>query len=398
MHIKKKYLILIIIVILILLGLFYFWKSKKPEKIWLSGRLEGYESDIGAKVGGRVDYVFAREGAKVRKGLLVVRLDDSDLQAQLQAANANIEISQKQQEQAEFQVKVIEKQLSQAKLSYEQSKDDFSGAIGQAKTSVSIAEIQLLQAQEQLKQAESDLKLAAIDYKRYSNLSKNGSVSKHTFDNAKNKYEVLTATKQIRLKELESAKKQIEKTKSNLVQINSTKYNPDIKKEQVSLMKFQLMQAKSQFESTKSSVKRYNAEKSEILAQIAYLYVKSPIDGVIIARTVEPGEIVNAGKTMLTLLNYDTVYLRGYIPEGKIGLIRIGQKAKVYLDSAPKEALNAYVSEIDSEASFTPENIYFRNDRVKQVFGLKLNITNPQGYAKPGMPADAEILLDKKRR
>jgi HlyD family secretion protein len=49
------------------------------------------------------------------------------------------------------------------------------------------------------------------------------------------------------------------------------------------------------------------------------------------------------------------------------------------------------VSAIDAEASFTPENIYFQNDRVKQVFGIKILLDHPQGFAKPGMPADAEI-------
>jgi HlyD family secretion protein len=113
----------------------------------------------------------------------------------------------------------------------------------------------------------------------------------------------------------------------------------------------------------------------------------------VITRSVEPGEVVATGRTLLTLLNPQQVYLRGYIPEGKIGKVRIGQPAQIFLDSAPDQALRATVSAVDTQASFTPENIYFREDRVKQVFGVNLNITNPTGLAKPGMPADGEILL-----
>lgn len=101
------------------------------------------------------------------------------------------------------------------------------------------------------------------------------------------------------------------------------------------------------------------------------------------------------GKTLLTLVNLGDVYLRGFIPEKEVGAIQIGQAAAVFLDSAPEEPLRATVAAIDTEASFTPENIYFRDDRVTQVFGLKLQIENEAGFAKPGMPADATILTDE---
>ena len=71
----------------------------------------------------------------------------------------------------------------------------------------------------------------------------------------------------------------------------------------------------------------------------------------------------------------------------------MGQKAELFLDSAPQEALSARVTSIDTQASFTPENIYFAEDRVKQVFGVKIAIDEPAGFAKPGLPADAEIDL-----
>ena len=65
-----------------------------------------------------------------------------------------------------------------------------------------------------------------------------------------------------------------------------------------------------------------------------------------------------------------------------------------HLDAHPEVPIDATVSRIDPEASFTPENTYFRNERVKQVVGIKLLITNPSGAAKPGMPADGEILVE----
>ncbi len=110
-------------------------------------------------------------------------------------------------------------------------------------------------------------------------------------------------------------------------------------------------------------------------------------------RAAEPGEVVQAGTAIVTLLDLTKVYLRGFVPEGQIGKVAVGQPAHVYLDSNPKQALDAYVSRIDPEATFTPENTYFRDDRVKQVVGLKLQLKEGFGFAKPGMPADGEILV-----
>jgi HlyD family secretion protein len=178
-----------------------------------------------------------------------------------------------------------------------------------------------------------------------------------------------------------------------LIQAQTSRLNPDIQMAKIAGLKKQLSQANYQLTATQAEVKNAQAAQQEIAAKIDEFKILSPIDGTVIARTVEPGVVVTPGKTLLTLVNLNDVYLRGYIPEGKIGEIRVGQSAKVFLDSAPERPLKATVIAIDPQASFTPENIYFKEDRVTQVFGVKLGIENPAGFAKPGMPADGEIIL-----
>ncbi|MBV9441956.1 MAG: HlyD family efflux transporter periplasmic adaptor subunit, partial [Acidobacteriaceae bacterium] len=123
------------------------------------------------------------------------------------------------------------------------------------------------------------------------------------------------------------------------------------------------------------------------------LIIRAPFDGTVITRAAEPGEVVTAGTAIITLLDLSKVYLRGYVPEGQIGKVALNQQARVYLDSNPSEPIPAYVLRIDPQATFTPENTYFRDDRVKQVVGVKLQLKGGIGYAKPGMPADGEILV-----
>jgi len=139
-----------------------------------------------------------------------------------------------------------------------------------------------------------------------------------------------------------------------------------------------------------------SAEAAVKLAQVAVSEseLRAPFAGTVATRTAEPGEVVAAGTAIVTMLDLSKVYLRGFVPEGDIGRVKVDQPARIYLDSNPNQPLDAYVSRIDPEATFTPENTYFRDERVKQVVGLKLQLKAGTGFAKPGMPADGEILVE----
>lgn len=85
--------------------------------------------------------------------------------------------------------------------------------------------------------------------------------------------------------------------------------------------------------------------------------------------------------------------LRSFVPEGGVGKVKVGQQAHVYPDSNPKQAVPAEVIRVDPEVMFTSENTYFKEDRLKQVLGLKLGLRGAYGYATPGMPADGRIQI-----
>lgn len=402
---KRKvnpHLLILMGLLIIGVGGILVWKllarPKVPEPLELSGRIEGYETDVGAKVAGRVDFVAVREGDQIRKGQVIVRLDDAEIQAQLRGAKARLAATQQQELQATLQIDVIESQIQEAQLNLQQAQGDAKGRIFQAQANVAAAEAQLGQAQAQLNQALAELKLASINRDRVAQLLRSGAVTQQQFDQTQTAKETAQATLKSREAAVDAARKQVNALQGGLVQAQTTGLNPSIRKAQLDAFHKQLVVAHSQLEAAKAEVANATAAQQEIIAQISYLIVASPIDGVVTARSVEPGEVVTSGKTLLTLINPNTVYLRGYIPEGDIGFVRVGQQANVFLDSAPDTALSAHVAAIDSQASFTPENIYFREDRVKQVFGVKINIDNPAGFAKPGMPADAEIVTAKESR
>jgi HlyD family secretion protein len=359
---------------------FVAWMLLRPAAelgLHASGRLEGYETDVGAKTGGRISFIAVREGDKVTRGQVLVRIDDSEIQAQLRGAKAQVASAQALEQQALLQINVIGSQLRAAQLNVNQAQQDMQGRIFQAQANVAAAQAQLQQAQAQLK-------LARQNRDRYAQLVRDGAVSQQQFDQAQTTYETALGT-------VAANQKQVNAAKGALTLAQSSRYNPTIQNEQMVALLGQQKQANAQLKAAQSNVRNALAAQQQIEAQIAYLTIPSPIDGVVTARTREPGAIVTNGQTVLTLVDLNSIYLRAYVPEGEIGRVRVGQNAKVFLDSDPKRPLAAKIATIDPEASFTPENIYFRQDRVRQVFGIKITINEPGGYAKPGMPADAEI-------
>lgn len=364
------------------------------QGIQLSGRIEGYETDVGIKVGGEIQMISVREGDSVRKGQLLAQLDSAELQASLNGAEARISAAQQQVNQSQLQTSVIESQIEETQLALLQAQDDARGRVNAAKAGVASATAQLAQAEAQVKQLEAEVALAKADRDRFEELFDEGVVSQQRFEQAQTQFESLRETLEARRAFTMAAQEQVKTAQGNLTQSGASELNPDIRLVQTRRLQTQLAQAQAQLKASQAELQNAQANYEEIKARLEDLTILSPIDGVVLTRTTEPGEVVASGQTILTLVNLGDIYMRGYIPEEQVGAIQIGQAAQVFLDSAPDEPLSARVTAIDTEASFTPENIYFRDDRVTQVFGLKLAIDNADNFAKPGMPADAEILFD----
>lgn len=373
----------------------------------ISGRLESDETDIGAKTGGRIVKILVREGDVVKKGAVVVEMQDEEISAQLSGLTAQIESARQEENQAKQDVAVAESRMREADLNLQQSKGDSSGRVEQAQSNVSAAEADLLQAKAQVEQAKaqvqqskSELRFAQLERDRYVKLVAEGAVNQQLLDQKQTTLDTTEAslnTSEAKLVASQAAvKSQVDRlaaASGSLTQVRSTGLNPEIRTAQLDAFSQQKTQAQAKLAAAQAKVKNAEASRDQIQRRLESFKVRSPIDGIVQDRPLEPGAVVSAGKTLLTVLDPSAVYLRGYIPEGDIGKIRVSQTARVLLDSSPNQPFSARVSQIDTKASFTPENIYFKQDRVKQVFGIKLSIDKPEGFAKPGMPADAEIDL-----
>ena len=112
-----------------------------------------------------------------------------------------------------------------------------------------------------------------------------------------------------------------------------------------------------------ADAEKARAQLREAEANRADLQIMAPFDGTITVRSVEPGEVINPGTAIVTLVNLQELYLRVFVPIAEIDRVRVGQQARIYLDSRPDALSRQRVSRIDPDAAFTPENTYYREDR-----------------------------------
>jgi HlyD family secretion protein len=320
----------VIIVAAILLWRVFFSSTAPSNVIQLSGRIEGDDSAVAPNVGGRVILVTVREGDSVRAGEIIAVLSGAQIRARVAQARAAVFAAQARARSARDQISVLQTQLAGAEAD--------------------------------LSQAQASYRLAAFDKNSDVALYRTGDIPEQQERAAISTADEAAATVGLRAA-------------------------------QVSGVERQIAQQRAAIAAAFGDARQALGQLAEARANRNDLTVRAPFSGTIITRAVEPGEVIAAGTPVVTLLNLRRVYLRGFIPEGEIGDVKVGQAARVYLDSNPNEPLDAYVLRIDPQATFTPENTYFQSDRVKEVFGVKLALRSGFGYAKPGMPADGEVLV-----
>ncbi len=139
--------------------------------------------------------------------------------------------------------------------------------------------------------------------------------------------------------------------------------------------------------SASSAVEGAEAALELVSLQLERIQLTTPISGVILTRTVEPGEVIGAGYTLLTVGDLDQLTVTVYLPEDRYGQISLGDAAELTVDSYPDEVFQAEVIWIADQAEYTPRNVQTQEERQNTVYAVKLAI-QAKGILKPGMPAD----------
>ena len=331
----KKKIIIAFIVFFIGVGVFVYFgqRNNQQKELSYSGTIETTQAKLSFQVPGRVAQVSIQEGQPVKINQIIAELDRAEFASRSDQAKANLDRAQKAKQQLET-VLDISKRTLPAEV---------------ARATANVAGVQ------------DTLRDAEKNYKRYEELFSKGVVTEKERDSVKLVHEVAKS----RLTESESV---LKLAQGNLARIDAAKQDIETSIAQINASRAALNQASIQF---------------------SYTQLKSPMDGIVTSRNIEPGETVNAGREVITISDLSRVDLKIFVDETEIGKIKPNQKVEVRVDTFPDKRYEGYVSFISPEGEFTPKIIQTKKERVKLVYLVKVSIVNPNFELKAGMPADA---------
>lgn len=317
-------------------------QSSNEDELQASGAIEVEEIILSTLTGGEILEVYADEGQSVSKGDLLLVLDDRQIQAQRTAVMANLD-------QAEAALEMAQLQLDMA-------------LAGPRSEEIAIAEgaVQAAAAQVDLANAGSDAVEAAITLGEGP-----GTPTDQDLEAAEARVDMAEG-------QLAQAQAQLV-----LVSTGATEHERDILEAQV-----------KQAEAARDAA---NAAIQSIDIEIENTSVHSPIDGVILQRLVNTGEIAFPAGSLFMIADLDELTLTVYIPEAELGRVRLGQPAQIQVD-AYDDFFEGEISHIASIAEFTPRNVQTQEERVHMVFAVKIRLDNQEDLLRPGMPADAVFI------
>lgn len=363
--IKYKKVIVGVAALLVILGIWGLYEvmTGNADKgvILGSGFVEGDRILISAETPGRVVELAVDNGVPVKKGDLLVKLEDRQLRTKVEQAEAQLAAAESQAEQAQLAVVLTDRQ--------------YTGTVAQADAALKTVRANLDQIQVGLEQAKDELN-------RYRQLYDNDAISEVEFKAFTYRYEASEAqyrAAESQVRQAESALQSAYDTKVSLgEQEGAERYSPADIALNTALANEQLAEA-------------VLAEAEAVLAKTE---IYAPGDGSVVNTLVEEGEAVAPGTPLLQLVNMDQLNLKVYVSGKDIGRIKLGQNARVYVDSFPDTVFSAKVVNIAQEAEFTPKNVHMQDERIKMVYAVELKVDSSDGMIKPGMPADAEIITE----
>ena len=374
-----------------------------------SGTVEGVEVSVASEIPGRVVEVLAAEGQAVQRGDPLFRLDEASIEVRRRKATAvaaaavtaaRLQLVKTQQE--------LDALLEDAPLVMAQAQSDLAAArdalddaqrrrayqqSGRRATDETVegVEAQLALAEEAVDQADhtaanlsdlssSDPKRAAAEAALYEARQQRDAIKTNLnwYTGEPTDIDQAMLDARVALAEAQVLQAQLEWER--------WKDGPD--PSALELAQASVDNAKAQLEAAEATAA---AELDTLDLDADKVTVRAPVSGVVLARLIEPGEVVAAGATVFTIGQLDALRITVYLPEDRYGGVSLGEQAQVTVDTFPGDQFVAMVSRIADEAEFTPRNVQTEEGRRTMVFAVELSVMDPEQKLRPGMPASVSF-------
>jgi HlyD family secretion protein len=362
---------------------------KNTNTLSLSGNLELTQVDISFKVPGKLIQLNVDEGYFVKKGQVIARIDRDQVDSQRDRDEASLHNSQSQYDQMEtsvqWQRRTLESDVALRTAELRASQARLAALVAGSRPQ----EIQESRAAVADAKAQHDQ--AQADWDRAQDLFKNDDISKQQYDQYRMRLDSTAAVlrqsdERFALVVEGPRKEDIDAARADVVRAQAAV-------EAAEANRLELKRREQDVLAHRADVNRARAQVAMTDTQINDTVVTAPIDGVVLVKSAEVGEVLAAGTTVVTIGDIDHPWLRAYINETDLGRVKYGQAAALATDSFPGKSYPGRISFIASEAEFTPKQIQTNEERVKLVYRIKIDVDNRSHDLKSNMPVDAEIQL-----
>ena len=399
--------------------------NKDDGKLRASGTIEAVEVNVSPETSGKVKEVLIDEGQPATTGDALLSLDDSLLAAQRAVASAQVDSAKAALASAQhnyditLQNALIAEQTFTSNTWRISAPDQFNqpawyfnqteqltsaqSAVDVAKQALDDTEANLvsvsgnisnsnfIKAEQRLADARANFLVTEDVKKQAENAAQNGSLltaaydnyndAKDELDDAQTAYnDMLSTTAAQDVLDARGkvivAKQQLDAAYARLLALQTGDQSPAV------------VAASNTLEQSKTALAQAEANLTLLDTQMKKLIIYAPMDGVVLARNVDPGEFVQPGAAALTMADLNNLTITVYVPEDRYGEIALGQEVTVTVDSFPGKTFTATVSYISDRAEFTPRNVQTVSGRSATVYAVKLIVNDPEGKLKLGMPAD----------
>ena len=327
-----------------------------------SGTIEARNIRVGSEVGGRIDQILVREGDSVEAGQTLITFDDKELKASLEQSRAAAEKSEHGYRKED--IEEARAAAAQAKAEYDQRTNGYR-------------QEDIDSARADLDRATADETRTHLDFERYDSLAAKEEVSKQQRDTAEANWKMALAQRQSAQQRLDQLHRGY---RAEEIAAAEARYHQT----QATLEKFERGNRREDVEAARAALAYDEARFRE-------RQVLAPAASTVEVLDVRPGDLIAPNTPVATLLERDQIYVRIYIPETEIGRVRLGQKAEIRVDSFPNQVFQGVVEQINQKAEFLPRNVQTREERVHQVFGVKVRIDDASHRVLAGMAADVKL-------
>lgn len=373
----RRVIIISVVLAAAILGWLY-WQQHQPVPFVVSGFIEADQIRVGSRVGGRVAEVIAEEGDRLAKGAPLYRIDPFDLKEQLAEAEASLAAYRAELQRLKAGYRAEEIEQARAR------RDQAAAILSKLEAGPRQREIEI--TREKLNAAKANVELAESEFERLTKLSEERQAAS---------LELERATRQVK-----SARADAAAAEQELALLQEGTRKEEIAQARAALAEaeqgFKLAQAGYRAEDVAKAAAQVQAAEAQVAAikvRLSELTVVAPSDCQVEAIDLRPGDLVAPNAPSVTVLDLARMWVRAYVPEGRLGEVRLGERVPIRVDSFPNELFASRVTFISQDAEFTPRNIQTPEERSKQVFRIKATLEDGRDRLRVGMIAD--VLLDK---